>query len=43
VRFEAEIWLAEHEESVGNGLETESQAEESHTKGVVPKNTKRSS
>ncbi|EDU50549.1 thioredoxin reductase [Pyrenophora tritici-repentis Pt-1C-BFP] len=34
--LEAEKWLAEKDDSVGNELETENQAEKSQTNGVVP-------
>ncbi|KAF2132941.1 thioredoxin reductase [Dothidotthia symphoricarpi CBS 119687] len=34
--LEAEKWLAERDENVGNELETENQAEKSQTNGVVP-------
>jgi len=34
--LEAEKWLAEQDDSVGNELETENQAEKSQTNGVVP-------
>jgi thioredoxin reductase (NADPH) len=34
--LEAEKWLAEHDDSVGNDLDNENQAEKSQTNGVVP-------
>jgi thioredoxin reductase (NADPH) len=34
--LEAEKWLAEHDDSVGNDLDQENQAEKSQTNGVVP-------
>lgn len=34
--LEAEKYLAEQDDSVGNELETENQAEKSQTNGVVP-------
>jgi thioredoxin reductase (NADPH) len=34
--LEAEKWLADQDDSVGNELETENQAEKSQTNGVVP-------
>lgn len=34
--LEAEKWLAEQDDSIGNELEAENQAEKSQTNGVVP-------
>jgi thioredoxin reductase (NADPH) len=34
--LEAEKWLAEHDDNVGNDLDQENQAEKSQTNGVVP-------
>jgi thioredoxin reductase (NADPH) len=34
--LEAEKWLADHDDTVSNELETENQAAKSQTNGVVP-------